>query len=428
MSKIVVGLDIGTTKIACFVGRTNEHGKIEILSVGKSESLGVMRGIVANIEKTVESINLAVQEAHRNIPEGKELKITNVIVGIAGQHIKSRQQRGIHMRSDNTTEISIQDIKALETDMTRIVMPPGDEIISVIAQEYAIDGEQGIKDPIGHAGVRLEAIFHIISGNMSAILNINRCVGKAHLKVKKVFLEPLASAEAVLSEEEKEAGVVLVDIGGGTTDIAIFHDGLLRHTAVIPFGGNVITEDIREGCSIMKKQAEKLKVRYGSAFASESSDKDIVCIPGLRGKEPKEISLRNLASIIQPRMEEIIDLVHFEIRNSGYEKKMIGGIVVTGGGSQLKHVPQLFEFATGMSTRIGYPTEHLANTNNLEELASPICSTGIGLVMLGFKMDGAEFDSLSGKTDEKKDVATQNRSNFFDKIVNQSKDFFAEKD
>lgn len=427
MSKIVVGLDIGTTKIACFVGRENEHGKIEILSVGKSESLGVMRGIVANIEKTVESIGLAVQEAQNNIPEDKQLNIRNVIVGVAGQHIKSLQHRGIHTRTDATTEISRKDVTALIDDMYRLVMQPGEEIIDVIPQEFIIDNEQGIKEPIGHAGVRLEANFHIITGNVSAIMNINRCVQKADLQVKHIILEPIASADAVLSAEEKEAGVVLVDIGGGTTDIAIFHDGLLRHTAVIPFGGNVITEDIREGCSIMKKQAEKLKVKYGSAFASESSDNDIVCIPGLRGKEPKEITLRNLASIIQSRMEEIIELVHYEIKNSGYEKRLIGGIVVTGGGSQMKHITQLFEYVTGMGTRIGYPTEHLANTNNLDELASPMFATGIGLVMQGFKK---EYTNGTTAVEENKPVQEikKSRTSFFEKIVNSSKEWFAEED
>lgn len=427
MSKIVVGLDIGTTKIACFVGRENEHGKIEILSVGKSESLGVMRGIVANIEKTVESIGLAVQEAQNNIPEDKQLNIRNVIVGVAGQHIKSLQHRGIHTRTDNSTEISRKDVTALIDDMYRLVMQPGEEIIDVIPQEFIIDNEQGIKEPIGHAGVRLEANFHIITGNVSAIMNINRCVQKADLQVKHIILEPIASADAVLSAEEKEAGVVLVDIGGGTTDIAIFHDGLLRHTAVIPFGGNVITEDIREGCSIMKKQAEKLKVKYGSAFASESSDNDIVCIPGLRGKEPKEITLRNLASIIQSRMEEIIELVHYEIKNSGYEKRLIGGIVVTGGGSQMKHITQLFEYVTGMGTRIGYPTEHLANTNDLDELASPMFATGIGLVMQGFKK---EYTNGTPAVEENKPVQEikKSRTSFFEKIVNSSKEWFAEED
>ncbi|MCT4560664.1 MAG: cell division protein FtsA [Crocinitomicaceae bacterium] len=427
MSKIVVGLDIGTTKIACFVGRENEHGKIEILSVGKSESLGVMRGIVANIEKTVESIGLAVQEAQNNIPEDKQLNIRNVIVGVAGQHIKSLQHRGIHTRTDNTTEISRKDVTALIDDMYRLVMQPGEEIIDVIPQEFIIDSEQGIKEPIGHAGVRLEANFHIITGNVSAIMNINRCVQKADLQVKHIILEPIASADAVLSAEEKEAGVVLVDIGGGTTDIAIFHDGLLRHTAVIPFGGNVITEDIREGCSIMKKQAEKLKVKYGSAFASESSDNDIVCIPGLRGKEPKEITLRNLASIIQSRMEEIIELVHYEIKNSGYEKRLIGGIVVTGGGSQMKHITQLFEYVTGMGTRIGYPTEHLANTNDLDELASPMFATGIGLVMQGFKKEQINGTPAAEESKPAQEIK-KSRTSFFEKIINSSKEWFAEED
>lgn len=427
MPKVVVGLDIGTTKIACFVGKQNEHGKIEILSVGKSESLGVMRGIVANIEKTVESIKLAVEEAQSNIPSDKQLIINNVIVGVAGQHIKSLQHRGIRTRTDNTNEINKQDINLLIDDMFRLVMPPGEEIIDVIPQEFCIDGEQGIKDPIGHAGVRLEANFHIITGNVSAIMNINRCVQKADLKVKHIILEPIASSDAVLSEEEKEAGVVLVDIGGGTTDIAIFHDGLLRHTAVIPFGGNVITEDIREGCSIMKKQAEKLKVLYGSAFASESSENEIVCIPGLRGQEPKEISLRNLACIIQPRMEEIIELVHYEIRNSGYEKKLIGGIVVTGGGSKLKHITQLFEYVTGMSTRIGLPNEHLANENDLEKLASPLFSTGIGLVMQGFKKDSFQ-EMTENQIAKGVEKTRRDRVSFFDKIINSSKEFFTEED
>lgn len=427
MSKIVVGLDIGTTKIACFVGQKNEHGKIEILSMGKSESLGVMRGIVANIEKTVQSIEASVKEAQENIPNGFELNIRSVNVGIAGQHIKSLQHRGIHTRANIEDEISQKDIDALIEDMYRLVMQPGEEIIEVIPQEYIVDSEQGIKDPIGHAGVRLEANFHIITGNMSALLNINKCVKKAELTVKDIILEPLASSDAVLSDEEKEAGVVLVDIGGGTTDIAIFHDGLIRHTAVIPFGGNVITDDIKEGCSIMKRQAELLKVKYGSALASESSENEVVCIPGLRGKEPKEITLRNLANIIQCRMEEIIELVHYEIKNSGYEKRLIGGIVVTGGGSQLKHITQLFEYVTGMDTRIGYPTEHLANTNKIEGLTSPMYSTGIGLVLQGFNKRTSE-DIRNSANSNVKSHSKKTRGSFFEKLINQGKEWFTEED
>jgi cell division protein FtsA len=430
MSKIVVGLDIGTTKIACFVGTKNEHGKIEILSMGKSESLGVIRGIVSNIEKTVTSIETAINEAQTNHEfENKELTIRSVNVGIAGQHIKSLQHRGIHTRTQSENEISQKDIDALIDDMYKLVMQPGEEIITVIPQEYIVDNEQGIKEPIGHAGVRLEANFHIITGNVSAVMNINKCVEKAALQVNNIILEPLASADAVLSEEEKEAGVVLVDIGGGTTDIAIFYDGLLRHTAVIPFGGNVITDDIKEGCSIMKRQAEKLKVKYGSALSSESSENDVVCIPGLRGKEPKEITLRNLASIIQCRVEEIIELVHYEIRNSGYEKKLIGGIVVTGGGSQLKHITQLFEYVTGMDTRIGYPTEHLANTNTISDLTSPMYSTGIGLVLQGFKNYRGNVQEVPNTEDKKvTGHSSKERGSFFDKIISKSKEWFTEED
>ncbi|MFN5879603.1 MAG: cell division protein FtsA [Flavobacteriales bacterium] len=427
MSKIIVGLDIGTTKIACFVGKKNEHGKIEILSMGKSESLGVMRGMVSNIEKTVQSIKVAVEEAQRRV-DG-ELSIRVVNVGIAGQHIKSLQHRGIHTRDQIDNEISQKDIDALIEDMYKLVMQPGEEIITVLPQEYIIDNEQGIKDPIGMLGRRLEANFHIITGHVGALLNIHKCVQKAGLEVKEIILEPIASADAVLSDEEKEAGVVLVDIGGGTTDVAIFHEGIIRHTAVIPFGGNVITEDIKEGCTIMKRQAEMLKTKFGSALASESQENEIVCIPGLRGRDTKEITVRNLARIIQARIEEIIELVHYEILNSGYSKKLIGGIVVTGGGAQLKHITQLFEYITGMDTRIGYPTEHLASNNSIENLTSPMYSTGIGLVLKGFEaLDKKGASSEAASSGEVKTHSEKKRGSFFDAIVKNAKGLFEDED
>jgi cell division protein FtsA len=425
MNKVIVGLDIGTTKIACFVGKRNEHGKIEILSMGTSESLGVRRGMVSNIEQTVQSIQAAVKEAQERV-EG-ELIIRVVNVGIAGQHIKSLQHRGIHTRNQIEDEISQKDIDALIEDMYKLVMLPGEEIITVLPQEYIVDSEQGVKDPIGMSGVRLEANFHIITGNVGASLNIHKCVQRAGLEVKDIILEPIASADAVLSEEEKEAGIVLVDIGGGTTDVAIFHEGIIRHTAVIPFGGNVITDDIKEGCTIMKRQAEMLKVKFGSALASESQENEIVCIPGLRGREPKEISVRNLASIIQARMEEIAELVYYEIRNSGYEKKLIGGIVITGGGSQLKHVTQLFEYVSGMDARIGYPTEHLANNNHIENLTSPMYSTGIGLVLKGFETLGILDNPITAsKATTVKTHSQKERGSFFDSIMSKGKSWFAE--
>lgn len=379
MSEIIVGLDIGTTKIAAIVGKRNEHGKIEILGMGRSESLGVMRGMVANIEKTVASIKEAVEEASSK----SNVEIGEVYVGIAGQHIKSMQHRGMITRSNTDYEISQADIDAITEDMYRLAMPPGEEIIHVIPQEFIVDSEQGIKEPIGMAGVRLEANCHIITGLVTAAKNIYKCVEKAGLTTKALILEPLASAEAVLTEEEKEAGVVLVDIGGGTTDIAIFQDGIIRHTAVIPFGGNVITEDIKEGCSIIRTQAEQLKVKFGSALAKQTRENEIVSIPGLRGREPKEISVKNLAHIIQARVEEIIDHVHYEIKHSGYEKKLIAGIVITGGGSQLKNISQLVEYITGMDTRIGYPNEHLGK--GFDEVKSPMYATGVGLVINGLQ-------------------------------------------
>jgi len=379
-SEIVVGLDIGTTKIACLVGRKTDNNKIEILGIGKSESIGVTRGVVSNIEKTVASIRAAVEEAERE--SGVNIRLVNV--GIAGQHIKSIQHRGMRTRKNMDDEITRADIDALIDDMYKLVMMPGEEIIHVLPQEFTVDSETGIKEPIGMCGIRLEANFHIITGQITAIKNIYKCVRKAGLEVDALTLEPLGSAAAVLSEEEKEAGIALVDIGGGTTDIAIFQDGIIRHTAVIPFGGNVITEDIKQGCTIMRNQAEQLKTKFGSALATENKENEIVCIPGLKGRDPKEISLKNLAHIIQARMEEIMEHVHYEIRNSGYDKKLIGGIVLTGGGSQLKHMKQLAEYITGMDTRIGYPNEHVSQAPN-ENMLIPAMSTGVGLVINGLE-------------------------------------------
>ncbi|RLD43524.1 MAG: cell division protein FtsA [Bacteroidetes bacterium] len=414
-SEIIVGLDIGTTKIACIVGRRNEYGKLEILGYGKSPSIGVSRGVVANIEKTVQSIKRAVDEASLK----STVHIDHVYVGIAGQHIKSHQHRGNLVRNTLDDEVDQNDIDTLINDMHKLVMQPGEEIIHVIPQEYIVDKEQGIKDPIGMSGISLEANFHIITGQITAAKNINKCIVKSGMNVEDLILEPLASAEAVLSEEEKEAGIALVDIGGGTTDVAIFQDGIIRHTAVIPLGGNIITEDVKEGCSIIKNQAEALKVKFGSALASENREEEIVSIPGLRGRAPKEITLKNLASIIQARIEEIVEHVFFEIKNSGFEKKLIGGIVLTGGGAQLKHIAQIFEFLTGMDTRIGYPNEHLAD-NVPEELSSPQYATGIGLVISGIKsssVKGANKPEVADRTGEDK-------GSFFDSFFKKGKEFF----
>ncbi len=414
-SELIAGLDIGSTKIACIVGRKNEYDKIEILGMGKSDSLGVNRGVVSNIQHTVDSMHNAVREAEKN--SGVEIKVVNA--GIAGQHIRSLQHRGNIIRNSTEDEISQQDIDTLIENMYKLVLPPGEEIIHVIPQEYIIDNEPGIRKPIGMSGICLEANFHIITGQIAAAKNIEKCATKAGLQITEMILEPLASAEAVLSKEEKEAGVVLVDIGGGTTDIAVFQDDIIRHTAVIPLGGNVITEDIKEGCSIIRGQAEALKVSFGSALASENKDEEIVSIPGLKGREPKEISLRNLAHIIQARMEEIIEHVYYEIKTSGYEKKLIAGIVLTGGGSQMKHVAQLAEFITGMDTRIGYPNEHLTKTLS-GEIGSPMHATGVGLVIQGFK-------NIENKKKRKFGIATQSKI-FRNGFLSRIKQFFEDED
>ncbi len=378
---ISVGLDIGTTKIVAMIGRKNEYGKIELLGTGKAKSLGVHRGVVNNITQTIQSIQAAVDEAIAV----SGIKITEAVVGIAGQHIRSLQHSDYITRPNSEEVISDDDLEKLEQQVYKLVMLPGEEIIHVLPQEFKVDGQAEITEPVGMYGGRLEANFHVVVGQVSSIKNIGRCIKSAGLKLGGITLEPLASAEAVLSHEEKEAGVALIDIGGGTTDLAIFKNGIIRHTAVIPFGGNVITEDIKEGCSIIEKQAELLKTKFGSAWPGENKDNEIVSIPGLRGRDPKEITLKNLSKIIHARVVEIIEQVFIEIKNYGYEepkKKLIAGIVLTGGGAQLKHLKQLVEYITGMDTRIGYPNENLAGDSD-ENLSSPQYATAVGLLMNG---------------------------------------------
>ena len=373
--KIIVGLDIGTTKVACIVGQKAENGKIEILGYGKTISTGVRRGVVTNIFDTVEAIKTAVKQAS----DQSGVEINRVSVGIAGQHIKSLQHRGVLMRDNHETEITEAELERLRNDTFKINMTPGEEIIDVIRQDTYVDGEPAT-NPVGMLGNKIEANFHVIIGQTSAAKNIIKCIESAGLEMDYMVLEPIASAQAVLDEEEKDAGVVLVDIGGGTTDIAIFKDKKIQHTAVIPFGGNIITEDICTGCSIIKHYAEEVKVKFGSALASENRDDEVVSIPGIRGRDPKEISFKNLAHIIQARLEEIFELVNCEIQKAKADNQLIAGIVLTGGGAMMRHIQQLAEFKTGLEVRIGYPNEHL-NQTKMKELSSPMYSTSIGIVI-----------------------------------------------
>lgn len=387
-----VGLDIGTTKIVAMIGEKNEFGKIRILGYGQSKSEGINKGVVHNITKTIQSILQAIKDAQ----DRTGLIIKDVEVGIAGQHILSMQHSDYITRSNPEQVIDEEDIQKLINQVYSLGMQPGQEIIHVLPQEYKVDGQAEIKEPIGMEGSRLEASFHLVIGQMSSIRNIGRCVKSAGLNLVKLTLEPLASAESVLSEEEKEAGVALVDIGGGTTDVAIFKDGIIRHTAVIPMGGNVITDDIKEGCAILGKYAELLKVRFGSAWPGENKENEMVAIPGIKGKEPKEISVKNLSKIIYARMVNILEAINNVIKNYGHDeqkKKLFAGIVLTGGGSQLKHIKQLAEYVTGMDVRIGYPNEHLAGESD-ERIASPVYATSIGLVMSAIKSHEIQKNEL----------------------------------
>lgn len=423
---IAVGLDIGTTKIVAMIGQKNQYGKLETIGVGKSKSMGVHRGVVNNITQTIQSIQNAVAEAEAT----SDIKIDGVTVGIAGQHIRSLQHSDYITRSNAEQVINEDDIDRLINQVHKLVMLPGEEIIHVLPQDFKVDGQAEIKEPIGMYGERLEANFHVVVGQVSSIRNIGRCIQTAGLSLEGITLEPLASAKAVLSQEEKEAGVALIDIGGGTTDLAVFKDGIIRHTAVIPFGGNVITEDIKEGCSIIEKQAELLKIKFGSAWPGENKDNEIVSIPGLRGRDPKEISLKNLSKIIHARVVEIIEQVYVEIKNYGHEeqkKKLIAGIVLTGGGSQLNHLKQLVEYITGMDTRVGYPNEHLAGDSD-GDITSPLYATAVGLVL-----DGLERQEKQTSMDEvSKDEETPEppvekppvrSKGFLEKLTERVKDF-----
>ena len=380
-SPIIVGLDIGTTKIAAIAGRKNEYGKLEILGFGRANSNGVQHGQVLNIDQTIKAIQQALENCYESNPD---LEISEVYVGIAGHHIKSLQTRGDIVRQDPDTEIKRPEIEQLIANQRKTFIPAGDQIIDVIPQDFHVDNIQNIKDPIGYNGVKVGANFHIITGDRNAIRNINRSVERSGLSTKDLVLQPLASASAVMSDIDMEAGVAILDIGGGTSDLAVFYEGILKHTAVIPFGGENITNDIRMGLGVLKSQAEAMKVQFGSALSDEAKTNAYITIPGLKGMPAKEISVKNLAAIIQARMSEILDFVTYHLKQVGLDSRALnGGIILTGGGSQLKHLIQLTEYTTGLNARIGLPNEHLA-PNHIDELKKPMYSTCIGLILKGY--------------------------------------------
>lgn len=383
-NNILAAIDIGTTKIVTIAGRMVDN-KLEIIGMSKTPSKGVKRGVVLNIEEAVNAIRYTVDEVQKQIG----FRIKEAYVGIAGQHITSLQNRGYILRDSYEEEITKGDTDKLLAEMYKISIQPGEEIIHVIPQSYVVDNETGVKNPIGMFGKRLEGNYHIVIGQTSSARTIERCVNRVGIHVKKMILEPLASAVAVLTDDEIEAGVALVDIGGGTTDIAVYYDDIIKHTAVIPFGGNVITRDVMEGCSILNKHAELLKIQYGSALGDLAEEAKVVAVPGISGRDPKEVSIKSLAYIIQSRMEEIIDGIVFQLEGSDCLEKLTAGIVLTGGGSQLRHLPQLVKFRTGLDVRMGMPNVNVNNAG-LKEVNHPMYSTSVGLLYKGFENKSPE--------------------------------------
>lgn len=379
MNDIIVGLDIGTTKVCVIVAAIEDGDHLNILGIGRSTNEGMTRGTVTHIDRTVHSIQRAITDAE--IQSG--IKIRAVNVGIAGDHIQSFQSRGVIAISNPDNEIKRKDVERLIQDTKRVALPTDQRIIHVIPQEFIVDGQDGVYDPIGIAGVRLEANVHIITGSITATQNIYKCVERAGLEVNDLVLEPLASSYAVLEDEEKEVGVVLVDIGGGTTDIAIFEDRVIRHTAVLAIAGKKVTEDIRKGLGIPNDQAEKLKREHGYAFLKDVMNDVSITLPGLGGLSPMEINRTLLCQVIQPRMEEIIEIVGMEIKRSGYSKHLHSGIVLTGGGALIKGTTSLAQEILGMPVKIGIPGGFHAGL--VREVENPMYSTCVGLILHGFR-------------------------------------------
>ena len=392
--RIVVGLDIGTTKVCAVVASINEQDRTHILGVGKAASEGLNRGVVVNIDKTVNAIKKAVEQAE--LASG--IEVNSVNVGIAGDHIRSISSKGVITINNREKEITVKDVERLLEDCQRIMLPPDQQIIHVIPQDFVVDGQDGISDPVGMSGMRMEAEVHIITGLVSAAKNIYRCVERAGYEVADIILEPLASSYAVLDDEEKEAGVALVDIGGGTTDLAVFQDNTIRHTAVIAIAGKKVSDDIRMGLSVLDDQAEKLKHEYGECFVDLIEEDESITSPGIAGRPPKEITKSILAKIIQARMEEIMEIVAIEITRSGYADSLSAGIVITGGGSLIKNICPLANEVLSMDAKIGRPLGLAGGLK--EEVDSPIYATGVGLVLHALRT-GDRNEPLTGSTKEK---------------------------
>ena len=385
--RIVVGVDIGTTKVCAVVAAADELDRINVLGVGVAQSEGLNRGVVVNIDKTVAAVQEAIGEAER----AAGVEAHSVYVGIAGDHIQSFQSRGVI--SSRTGEITQHDVDRLLEDTQHVAMPADRRILHVIPQEFIVDGQDGVADPVGMSGIRLEANVHIITGLVSAAKNVYRCIEKAGYEVADIVLEPLASSYAVLHDDEKEIGVALVDIGGGTTDIAVFEDKTIRHTAVVAVAGNKVTDDLRKGLGMLHDQAERLKREFGVALVDLIEEDQEITIPGIGGRPEKAIGQSTLAQIIQPRLEEIMEIVGIEIKRSGYGRHLAAGVVLTGGGSLIPGTAELASEVLGVETRIGTPLGLAGGL--VEEVADPMYSTAVGLVLYGLRHETVESALLT---------------------------------
>ncbi len=372
--ELIVGLDIGTSKVACIVAQGRGDGTAEIIGVGQHPSRGLKKGVVVDIESTVQAITRAVQEAE--LMAG--VQIPGAVVGIAGGHIRGHNSHGIV--AIKSKEVSNDDIGRVMDAARAIIIPQDQSVIHVLPQEFMIDSQEGVRDPIGMSGVRLEAQVHIVTGAASAAQNISKCVERCGLHVQGLVLEQLASADATLTTDEKELGVCLVDIGGGTTDIAIFRDGAVRHTAVIPIAGDQITNDIALGLRTPPVEAEQIKKLYGCALGDLIEHDDAIPVPSVGTRPPRTVSRRVLNDIIEPRVKELFELILAELRRTGYEDLVAAGVVVTGGSSQLEGIAELAEEILHLPVRVGAPM-HLPGMETV--VRNPWHATGVGLVMYG---------------------------------------------
>jgi cell division protein FtsA len=416
---LIAAIDIGSTKVVAVAGRKHPNGQVEVLGIDKVSSTGVKRGIVLNIDETVKAIKQAVESLEKRLG----IKLSDVFVGFAGQYIRTIINR-CYRSVNRGNEINAFDLDQLLQDSYRtIILEPDEKILHVIPQDYVVDHESGIKEPIGYSGQRIEGNFHVVLWRNMYIQSLEKCIERAGLRLNGLLFSPLASAGAVLSEEEKEAGVVMVDIGGGTTNIAVFHDSVLRHSAIIPFGGGVITNDIKEGCAVLQKQAESLKTQFGSALGTHAREDAVVTIPGIPGWEPKEISFKSLACIIQARMEEIIELFMHHVERSGYYEKLGAGIVLTGGGAMLSHLSELTKLKTGLDVRVGASSMAFSNEET-RSMKDPSLSSSVGLLISAGQYPGIRipreqvlFDNI-----ETEEPTREKKQKFSSKTKKQKRD------